>query len=97
MIDAMVHAGEPLSVALTESRLFPSDYLHMVEVAETSGTVPEMLERLSPQFEDQARRSLTALVAALGWVVWGLVAAFIIFVIFSIALWYIGMINDLLP
>ena len=73
---------------------FPEEYLQIVEVAETSGTVPETLERLGPQFEDQARRSLGALAAALGWLVWIAVAAFIVFIIFSIVLTYVGMIND---
>jgi type IV pilus assembly protein PilC len=64
-----------------------------VQVGETSGTVPETLERLSPQFEEQARRSLKALAVALGWLVWVAVAVFIIFIIFSVVLKYIGMIN----
>ena len=51
----------------------------MVNVGETTGTVPETLNRLSPQFEDQARRSLRALASAAGWAVWCLVAAFIVF------------------
>lgn len=87
-------AGDPLSIALADTRLFPRDYLHIVEVSETSGTVPEALARLSGQFEDQARRSLNTLVATLSWGVWGIVAVFIIFVIFSIALWYVGMLNE---
>jgi type IV pilus assembly protein PilC len=68
----------------------------MVQVGETSGTVPEMLERLSPQFEDQARRSLAALAAALGWLVWLIVAGFIIFIIFRVFSWYMGLLNDAL-
>lgn len=88
-----VMAGTELSVALTESRLFPEEYLQMVDVAETSGTVPETLERLSPQFEDQARRSLAALASTVGWLVWVVVAGFIIYIIFSIVGQYIGMIN----
>ncbi|MEX2287621.1 MAG: type II secretion system F family protein [Planctomycetaceae bacterium] len=85
--------GDTLSHAMAESRLFPDDYLHMVEVAEQSGTVPEMLDRLSPKFEDQARRALEAMAAMLGWGVWMLVAAFIIFLIFNVVLRYIGMIQ----
>jgi len=95
LVSAMVHGGESFTDALRDTHLFPGEYLHMVEVAETSGTVPEMLDRLSPQFEEQARRSLAALVAALGWLIWLTVAVFIIVIVFSIALWYIGMINDL--
>ena len=89
-----VNAGDELSAALRESRLFPADYLSMVEVAEVSGTVPEALQRLSPQFEEEARRSLAGLTAFLGWGIWAMVAAFIIFLIFRIAMWYVGMIND---
>ncbi len=88
-----VKNGETLSRSMAESRLFPADYLHMVEVAEQSGTVPEMLDRLSPQFEDQARRALNAMAAMLGWGVWLLVATFIIFLIFNVFLRYIGMIQ----
>jgi type IV pilus assembly protein PilC len=89
-----VLAGDELSIAFAATRLFPDDYVQMVEVAESSGTVPETLERLSPQFEAQARRSLSALATTLGWVVWLVVAVFIIFIIFSIVLQYIGMINN---
>lgn len=96
LVKAMVNAGEPFHDALQETALFPGEYLHMVEVAETSGTVPEMLDRLSPEFEDQARRALSTLVTALGWVIWLIVAIFIVIIIFSIALWYIGLINELL-
>jgi type IV pilus assembly protein PilC len=93
-VQEQVMAGEELSLALAESRLFPEEYLQMVQVAEASGTVPETLQRLSPQFEDQARRSLAMLASTVGWLVWLVVAGFIIFIIFSIVLRYIGMIDD---
>lgn len=85
--------GSELSQALDEARLFPEEYLSLVQVAEASGTVPETLQRLSPQFEDQARRSLSALAVMLGWLVWSVVAVFIIFIIFSFVMKYVGMIN----
>jgi len=85
--------GSELSQALDEARLFPEEYLSLVQVAEASGTVPETLQRLSPQFEEQARRSLSALAVALGWLVWSIVAVFIIFIIFSFVMKYVGMIN----
>ncbi|GAB4145123.1 MAG: type II secretion system F family protein [Planctomycetaceae bacterium] len=90
----MVNSGTTLTKALSASRLFPADFLAMVEVAEESGTVPEALDRLSPQFADQARRSLARLTSALGWVIWSCVAIFIIFLIFRIAFFYVGMINN---
>ncbi len=95
-IIADLNAGETVTDALRHTELFPDDVLAMIHVGETSGTVPEMLHRLGPQFEDQARRSLAALSTAFGWCIWGLIAIFIIFVVFSIAFWYIGLINDTL-
>jgi type IV pilus assembly protein PilC len=88
-------AGEPLTVALAQTQLFPQEFVELVHVAETSGTVPETLHRLSPQFEDQARRSLRALATAAGWLIWCCVAAFIIFLIFSIIMAvYINPLNQ---
>ena len=89
-----IESGETLTVALAESGLFPDEFIEMVDVGETSGTVPEALHRLSPQFEEQARRSLKTLTAALGTLVWLTVAGFIVFFIFRFVLWYVGMISD---
>ncbi|HXY34643.1 MAG TPA: type II secretion system F family protein [Planctomycetaceae bacterium] len=91
---AAVREGDTLHDALAETRLFPVDYLHIIDVAETSGTVPEVLERLSPDLEAQARRALDMLASALAWLIWSLVAAFIVFLIFRIAMFYIGQLND---
>lgn len=91
-----VMMGDSLTDALEHSQLFPAEFIQIVHVAETSGTVPEQLDRLSPQFEEEAHRSMRALATTFGWVIWSGVAAFIIFAVFSIALWYIGMINDVL-
>jgi type IV pilus assembly protein PilC len=93
---AAVREGETLHDALAETRLFPVDYLHIVDVAETSGTVPETLDRLSPDFEAQARRALQALASATAWLVWCLVAAFIVFLIFRVMMFYVGQLNSAL-
>lgn len=89
-----VKSGENLGDALDASELFPEEYVHTVHVAESSGTVPETLNRLSPQFEDQARRSLGVLTTALGWAIWAMVAGFIIFLIFRIFSNYIKLIQN---
>lgn len=96
LITDLVRSGEPLSHALETSELFPDDFIHMVEVAETSGTVPEALNRLSPQFEEQARRSLAALTAVIAWLVWLTVAVFIVYIIFRIVLNYVGLLDSLI-
>ena len=93
-VTAMISAGEDLSFALSETGLFPQEYLELVRIGETTGTVPETLERLSPQLEEQAHRSLSALTAVLAWGIWAMVATLIVFFIFRIALMYIGLLND---
>ena len=95
LICQRIEEGDEFAEALRASRLFPEDYLEMVIVGETSGTVPETLQRLSPEFEDQARRSLKALTSALGWLVWLIVAGFIIFFILRFIMGYVKMITDL--
>ncbi|MEX1230523.1 MAG: type II secretion system F family protein [Planctomycetaceae bacterium] len=89
-----VLTGDTLTEALAGTRVFPGDWIEMVSVAEASGTVPEMLQRMSPQLEDQARRTLRALAATLGWVIWAMVAVFIIVLVFRIALMYRDMLMD---
>lgn len=87
--------GEHLTDALAHTHLFPQEFIEIVHVGETSGTVPETLHRLSPQFEDQARRSLRAMAIAAGWLIWACVAAFIIFLIFRIVMtFYINPLNE---
>ncbi len=88
--------GATLHQAMAVTGLFPQDFLEMVDVAETSGTVPEMFQRNSAIFQDKARRSLQALTAVLGWLVWVGVAVIILYFVFRVAFWYIGMIQDAL-
>lgn len=95
-VNHRIRNGENLTDSLQSSGLFPIEFIQTVDVAETSGTVPEALHRLSPQFEENARRSLKALASAAGWACWIAVAGFIIFIVFTIILWYVGQLNDVL-
>jgi len=91
-----IEAGDSLTVALADTGLFPEDFIEMVEVGETSGTVPEQLNRLSPRFREQAERSLRVLCNAIAWAVWGVVATFIVFFVFRFFMWYVKQINDVM-
>lgn len=96
-INESLRAGDELHDALAPTGLFPAEFLEMVYVGETSGTIPETLDRLSPHLEDDARRTLDLLAGMLGWGVWILVAAFIIFLIFRIVFWYLGTLQSFMP
>jgi len=95
-ITSAVMEGSSLTESLAESRLFPEEYIEMVSVAEESGTVPEALHRMSPQFEEDARRAMKTLTRMISVVVWLFVASFIIFFVFRFMLWYVGQINQAL-
>lgn len=88
--------GATLTDALDRSGMFPEDYIEMVSVAEESGTVPEALNRLSPQFEENARSHMKTLTRAITVLVWLTVAGFILFFVFSFMFWYVGQINQAL-
>lgn len=90
-----IHEGEDLSTSIEETGKYPRDFVEILRVAETSGTVPESLLRLRPQFEDEARRALDALARIAQFAVWFVVAGLIIFVIFSVIMSYINMINSM--
>lgn len=89
-----VMEGEELSEACQATGLFPPDVLEMIRVGETSGTVPETLEHLAPQFEERARRAMATLTMVFAWLIWLGVAMMITYFVFRIALMYIGMISD---
>lgn len=91
---SMVMQGEELSDALDQTNLIPPDFIEMVRIGETSGTVPEALQELSPELEARARRSLEALTGLAGWMIWALVAMMIVFLIFRIMLWYVSLLNS---
>jgi len=91
-----IESGDSLTEALADTGLFPEDFIEMVRVGETSGTVPEELHRLSPQFREQAERALSLLCGALALAVWGVVALFILFFVFRFFMWYVGQINQAL-
>lgn len=91
---AMVREGEDLTTTLAATGLYPRDYLELVRVGESTGTVPEALERISPQLEDQARRSLSVLAGALAWLIWALVATLIIFIILRVFMNYAKLLED---
>lgn len=88
-----VTQGETLTDALHRTDLFPVEFIELVHVAETSGTVPEALHRLSPKFEEQARRAMRAMAVTFSWLTRLAVGLFIGFAIFRIFFWYISLIN----
>lgn len=81
-----IQQGATFTEACTDSDMFPLEFIEMVSVGEESGTVPETLHRLGPQFEEDARRSLKTLTGACSMLTWACVATFVIFFVFRVAM-----------
>mgnify|MGYP001220745354 CR=1 FL=1 len=89
-----ISEGETLGTALARSKLFPLEYLQIVDTAEQTGTVPETLHRLSARFDEDAHRAMTWLTGLMAKMVWGIVALFIIFIVVNFVMTYVALIND---
>ncbi|MBY0232867.1 MAG: type II secretion system F family protein [Gemmataceae bacterium] len=81
-----VKKGDDVTMALGATRLFPDDYLSIISVAEEAGSLSEVLKQQAEYYHEEASRRLGALAAAAGYVVWAVVAAFLIFAIFRLYL-----------
>jgi type IV pilus assembly protein PilC len=93
---ADVAAGMPIHEALAATAAFPTDFLDALAVAEESGQTVESMDRLSRRYEEEAESALETLTRVAGFAIWLLVAALIIVMIFRLAGFYVGTINDAL-
>jgi type IV pilus assembly protein PilC len=91
---AEVAAGHPLYIALGRTGAFPADFLDALAVAEESGRIVESMERLSKRYEEEAETAVKAIAVILGILVAALVMGIIILMIFRLAGFYIGTINE---
>jgi len=78
--------GEDLAQALSETRIFPQEFLDILANAEEGGRVPEVMEHQTEYYADEARRRLTLFTHAASAVIWLAVAGMLIFMIFRIYL-----------
>jgi type II secretory pathway component PulF len=90
----VVTSGEPIHVAFASCGAFPSEFIDALAAAEESGRVVESMDRLSARYEEEAEAAVKTLATVLGFVVGACVMAFIVFLIFRLANFYIGTIND---
>jgi type IV pilus assembly protein PilC len=93
-INQSIRRGQEVHEALSSAGVFPNDFLDALEVGERSGRLPETMAKLSEQYRDRAERAMAALTQIAGFLVWAMVAAMIVFVIFRLASFYIGQIDE---
>lgn len=94
---ATVKRGEEVHTALSGSGLFPPEFLHILSVAEESGTIPEVMKHQGEHYTDEASRRLTFLTAIAAGGIWLFVAGVIILAIVRLYGSYLGNIDAHLP
>ena len=83
--------GDTLADGLRETSLFPEDFLHLVEVAELSGTESESIDHLAGEYEQRAKMAMSTLSGIATLVVWLAVAGTLIFLILRLVMKIVGM------
>lgn len=78
-----VTGGQPLSVGLRRSKFFPTIALDMVEVGESTGALPSMLENLAEFFEEDVNVDLGRLVALVDPLMLAVIAVFVAFILIA--------------
>ena len=89
-ITQAVKDGEPVVEALTRSRLFTTDFLSLVAMAEEGGRVPEVLRLQADYWNEEAALRLKITLRLASWIVWVLYAVFMVGAIFNVAQVYLG-------
>jgi type IV pilus assembly protein PilC len=93
-VDRSVRSGKEIHEALRQTRAFPAEFLDAVEVGEHSGRTSETLLKLAADYRDRAKATMTGVTLLATIAVWLFVFGVLIFLIFRVASFYFGMIND---
>src|SRR5262245_7605929 len=85
-----VSEGDDLTLALERTGRMPEDFLRIIQVAEASGTLAEVLRHQGEHYQETAGRRIAVLTVLFSVLVWLSVGACIIFAIFRIFLYIMG-------
>lgn len=86
-----IKGGETLTQVLKETHLFPDEFIDIVESAEEGGREPDMFQKQAELYNESAMTRIRLLAQAASFLVWGIVATFIIIFVFQIFMQILGM------
>lgn len=94
-IDRRLLAGEEVHVTLRSTRQYPEEFLAALETGEVTGQIAESMALVANDYQArvQALSRVLTLIGSL--LVWGCVAAILIFIIFSLVIRYANFITDM--
>jgi type IV pilus assembly protein PilC len=82
----MVREGQPLSASLRASKMFPPLALDMIEVGESTGALPAMLNSVAEFFEEDVNTRMTATLSLVEPAIMIFMGIFVAFVLISLYL-----------
>jgi type IV pilus assembly protein PilC len=94
--DAVIERGGEFHEALRLTGRFPDDFLMALQSAEHAGAITDALEVISRDYSERAKMANRMLIGASTFLIWGGVAVMIIFLIFRLFMFYMGILNDAL-
>ncbi len=93
VIDAALADSRPFHEAFVEATVFPDDFLDALHTAELSGTITETMTRKTQDYEKESSSLLARIAVIAGVLVFMMVAAFLVLMIFAMFFKYINMLN----
>jgi type II secretory pathway component PulF len=95
-IDSWIQQGSSLYDAFEQTKAFPRSFLDVLHVGESTGMIVESMQKLADQYREKSEAAMKVLAVVAFFVSFGVIAAILIAVIFRLAMFYIGTINDAL-
>jgi type IV pilus assembly protein PilC len=85
-VERMVREGQPMSLALSSTGVFPPLSIDMVEVGESTGALPQMLNSVAEFYEEDVGTRLQAALALIEPAIMIFMGIFVAFVLVSLYL-----------
>ncbi len=82
----MVREGQSLSSSLEATKIFPGLSIDMIEVGESTGALPQMLNSVAEFYEEDVNTRMTATLALIEPVIMIFMGVFVAFVLISLYL-----------
>jgi type IV pilus assembly protein PilC len=82
----LVKEGQPLSASLSKTGIFPGLAIDMMEVGESTGALPQMLNSVAEFFEDDVNTRMSAVLALIEPAIMLFMGAFVAFVLVALYL-----------
>lgn len=95
-VDSVILHGGEFHDALRRTQAFPDEFLNALEAAEISGRLSESMIQLSEAYTQRAQAANQMLTMFATFGTWGCVAAMLVFLIFRLAFFYLGVLNNAL-